>query len=103
MRSRSNSARKSVARPRATFASFASRANSVLFHASETQEVLPAGKLDEEAMQFARKCASFRAEHGRCGTLAELEGYEAKPVEKPVETVGLGDTLSCAYFLACKE
>jgi len=82
---------------------FSQKANSVLFHSQNSQEVLPAGKLDEEAMAFARKSASFRAEKGRCATLAELEAYEAKFVEKPVETVGLGDTLSCAYFLACKE
>ena len=81
---------------------FASRANAVLFHTSETQEVLPAGKLDVNAMEFARRCASFRAEKGKCATLAELEGYDANVVEKPVETVGLGDTLSCAYFMACK-
>ena len=82
---------------------FASRANAVLFHTRESQEVMPAEKLDGEAMEFARKCASFRAEFGRCATLHELEGYDAKIVDAPAETLGLGDTLSCAYFLACKE
>ncbi|MFA5929315.1 MAG: ADP-dependent glucokinase/phosphofructokinase [Candidatus Micrarchaeia archaeon] len=81
---------------------FSQKANSVLFHTQGSQEVLPKEKLDGEALAFARKCASFRAEKGRSATLSELEGYEAKFVEKPVETVGLGDTLSCAYFLACK-
>ena len=79
---------------------FSQKANAVLFHSQGTQEVLPEEKLDEEALSFARKCAAFRAERGKCATLSELEGYEAKFVEKPVETVGLGDTLSCAYFLA---
>ena len=81
---------------------FSQKANGVLFHSQTEQEVLPAGKLDDEALSFARKCASFRAENGRCATLAELEAYGAKFVEKPVETVGLGDTLSCAYFLSSK-
>ena len=82
---------------------FAQKAKSVLFHTQNSQEVLPAGKQDEEALQFARKCAAFRAENGRCAELFEIEAYEAKFVEKPVETVGLGDTLSCAYFLACRK
>ncbi|MFA6907220.1 MAG: ADP-dependent glucokinase/phosphofructokinase [Candidatus Micrarchaeia archaeon] len=79
---------------------FSSRANAVLFHTQGSQEVLPKEKLDGEALAFARKCASFRAENGRCATLSELEAHGAKFVEKPVETVGLGDTLSCAYFLS---
>ena len=82
---------------------FSQKANAVLFHTQETQEVLPGEKLDGEALQFARKCASFRAENGRCATLPELEGYGAKFVEKPAGSVGLGDTFSCAYFLACRE
>ena len=82
---------------------FSQKAASVLFHSQNAQEVLPAEKLDGEALSFARKCASFRAEMGRCATLSELEGQEANFVEKPVETVGLGDTLSCAYFLACRK
>ncbi|MCX6770590.1 MAG: hypothetical protein NTX79_00895 [Candidatus Micrarchaeota archaeon] len=79
---------------------FSQKANAALLHSQSAQEVLPKEKLDDEAMQFARKCASFRAEYGRCATLPELEGYEAKSVEKPAMTVGLGDTLSCAYFLS---
>jgi len=82
---------------------FSQKANSVLFHSQGKQEVMPKGKGGAEALQFARKCASFRAEFGRCATLPELEAYEAKIVEKPAETVGLGDTLSCAYFLACRK
>ncbi|MCX6769374.1 MAG: hypothetical protein NT051_01700, partial [Candidatus Micrarchaeota archaeon] len=79
---------------------FSQKAKAVLFHSQNLQEALPAEKLDGEAMAFARKCASFRAENGRCAALSELEGHEAKFVEKPLQTVGLGDTLSCAYFLA---
>ncbi|MFA6214376.1 MAG: ADP-dependent glucokinase/phosphofructokinase [Candidatus Micrarchaeia archaeon] len=82
---------------------FASRANSVLFHSQGAQEVLPKEKLDGEALQFARRCASFRAENGRCAALSDIEAYGEKTVESPVETVGLGDTLSCAYFLACRK
>jgi len=81
---------------------FSQKANAVLFHSQNAQEVLPEEKLDGEALSFARKCAAFRAEFGRCATLPELEGYEAKFVENPAGTVGLGDTFSCAYFLACK-
>ena len=79
---------------------FSQKANAVLFHSQGAQEVLPEKKRDEAALQFARKSAAFRAEKGRCGTLSEIEAHEAKFVEKPMETVGLGDTLSCAYFLA---
>ena len=78
------------------------KANAVLFHSQGAQEVLPAGKLDAEALAFARKCASFRAEFGRCATMPEIDQYAAKTVETPAGTVGLGDTLSCAYFLASK-
>jgi len=79
---------------------FSQKAASVLFHSQNKQEVLPKGKRGDEALQFARKCASFRAEKGRCATLSELEAHEAEFVEKPAETVGLGDTFSCAYFLS---
>jgi len=79
---------------------FAQKANSVLFHSQNAQEVLPKEKTGDAALSFARKCASFRAEHGRCATLSEIDIYGANFVEKPVETVGLGDTLSCAYFLS---
>ena len=82
---------------------FSQKAASVLFHSQNGQEVLPIGKIDEEALQFSRKCASFRAANGRCATLSELEAYEAKFVENPAGTVGLGDTFSCAYFLACRK
>ncbi|MFA4982670.1 MAG: ADP-dependent glucokinase/phosphofructokinase [Candidatus Micrarchaeia archaeon] len=78
----------------------AQEANTVLFHMPERQEVLPAGKLDREAMAFAEKCASFKAENGRCATLPELESHEARFLESPKWTVGLGDTFSCAYFMA---
>ena len=79
---------------------FSQKANAVLFHSQTAQEVLPAEKGDAEALSFARKCAAFRAEFGRCATLPEIETCGEKFVEKPVETVGLGDTFSCAYFLS---
>jgi ADP-dependent phosphofructokinase/glucokinase len=82
---------------------FSQKTNAVLFHSPREQAVFPAIKGDAEALSFARKCASFRAEKGRCAELSELDGYEEKFVEKPAETVGLGDTFSCAYFLACKK
>jgi len=82
---------------------FSQKANLVLFHSQNEQEVLPGERLDETALQFARRCASFCAENGRCATLSELEEHEAKFVETPAETVGLGDTFSCAYFLACRK
>jgi ADP-dependent phosphofructokinase/glucokinase len=79
---------------------FSQKANSVLFHSQGSQEVLPAGKKDENALSFARKCAAFRAEFGRCAKMPEIGGYQEKTVENPAGTVGLGDTLSCAYFLS---
>jgi len=77
--------------------------NAVLFHTPEKHEVLPESKLDPGALLFAKKCASFKAENGRCATIAELECYEAKFQESPKWTVGLGDTFSCAYFMAAKK
>jgi ADP-dependent phosphofructokinase/glucokinase len=81
---------------------FASHCGAVLFHTPEHSLLLPREKEDEGALAFAEKCASFRAKNGRCATLADLEGYETEFVENPVETVGLGDSFSCAYFLAAK-
>ena len=82
---------------------FSQKADAVLFHSQGAQEVLPEGMLDADALAFARKCAAFRAEFGRCASLPEIEQYGARFVDKPVETVGLGDTLSCAYFLASSK
>lgn len=73
---------------------------AILFHSAAEQRVYPSSSLDAPALEFARKCASFKAEFGRFATLKELQGYGAKTIEEPVQTVGLGDTLSAAYFLA---
>ncbi len=77
-------------------------AKAILFHSASEQQVSPDSALDAPALEFARKCASFKAEFGRCATLQELQNYGAKTLESPVQTVGLGDTLSAAYFLAMR-
>ena len=79
----------------------AEKANSVLFHTAEESRVLPVGKTNAAALEFARRCAGFFAEYGRRATPQDLVGYESKFIDSPVRTVGLGDTLSCAYFMAC--
>lgn len=78
----------------------AEKAPSVLFHTPEHSMVLPEGKQNWAALEFAKRCAGFFAEKGRRATLPELAGFEPKFVESPVRTVGLGDTFSCAYFMA---
>ncbi len=76
------------------------RTNSMLFHTAEESRVLPEGKTNAAALEFARRCAGFFAENGRRAAPQDLVGYESKFIESPVRTVGLGDTLSCAYFMA---
>jgi len=80
--------------------SLPSAGKSFLFHSPNEQLVLPHEKQNAAALEFARRCASFFAENGRRATEQELVGYEPKSVESPKRTVGLGDTFSCAYFLA---
>ncbi len=75
----------------------------LLFHAPGKQAALPREREDAAALSFARKCASFLAEKGRHGTLAEVEAHEGGFVERPAQIVGLGDAFSCAYFLASKR
>lgn len=75
------------------------KTNSILFHTAEESRVLPVDKTNAAALEFARRCASFFAENGRRATPQDLIGYESKFIESPVRTVGLGDTLSCAYFM----
>jgi ADP-dependent phosphofructokinase/glucokinase len=78
----------------------ASEAQAVLFHSPDKQEVLPEGKTNPAALEYARRCASFLAEKGAHATQQDLTGYEPKFTEHPVRTIGLGDAFSCAYFLA---
>jgi len=75
-------------------------AKALLLHSPEAQKIYPEGKENPAALSFARKCAAFKAKTGRCANAAEAEGYEEEFVDKPARTVGLGDTLSCAYFMA---
>ena len=78
----------------------ASEAQSILFHTPERQKVLPEGKLNAAALEFAKRCASYKAKTGKFATEQDLAGASAEFVESPVETVGLGDTFSCAYFMS---
>ncbi len=78
----------------------ASEAKSILFHSPSVQAVFPESKSNASALKFAKRCASFLAEKGKHATLAEIAGYEPKFIEQPARTVGIGDTFSCAYFLA---
>lgn len=72
----------------------------ILFHTPEKQSVFPEGKLNGAALEFARRCASFKARTGKFASEEDLKGASAEFVEQPVETVGLGDTFSCAYFMS---
>jgi ADP-dependent phosphofructokinase/glucokinase len=74
-------------------------ANSLLFHTPEHSLILPREKENSVALSFAEKCASFLAKNARHAALSELEAHETEFVENPARTVGLGDTLSCAYFM----
>ena len=75
-------------------------AGSVLFHSQSEQMVLPQAKMDAAALEFARRCASFRASTGKFASESDLVGLPASQVPIPKVTVGLGDTFSCAYFMA---
>lgn len=78
-------------------------AKSALYHTSSKQIVIPKGAEDREALLFARRCASFLARHGRHASLKEALQSPYSKVRFPARTVGLGDTLSCAYFLSSKK
>ncbi len=73
---------------------------SLLFHTKDEHQVLPKERTNKHALEFAKKCTSFKAKYGKAPSLAELEGFEYEFIENPVHTVGLGDTFSCAYFMA---
>ena len=72
---------------------------TILLHTPEKQSVFPESKLNAAALEFAKRCASYKAATGKYATEADLVGASGEFVESPVETVGLGDTFSCAYFL----
>ncbi len=72
---------------------------SVLFHSPQEQLVLPSAKLDAAALEFARRCASFKAANGRFAAESDLAGFSPSFLESPAETIGLGDAFSCAYFM----
>jgi len=73
---------------------------SVLFHSPREQFVLPVQKQDAAALEFAKRCASYKAKTGGFAKEADVIGASAEFVETPVQTVGLGDAFSCAYFMA---
>ena len=75
-------------------------AKCFLLHTGGSSAVYPKEKENASALGFARKAAAFKAENGRCGTEAEISACGGEFIEKPAWTVGLGDTLSCAYFMA---
>ena len=73
---------------------------AVLFHTPEKQQVFPESKLNGAALEFAKRCASHKARAGKAATEADIAGESGAFVESPVQTVGLGDTFSCAYFMS---
>ncbi|VVB99627.1 Uncharacterised protein [uncultured archaeon] len=72
---------------------------AVLLHTPSEQMVLPNSKQNAAALEFARRCASFKAATGKFAAESDLVGAGADFIDSPVETVGLGDTFSCAYFM----
>ncbi len=78
----------------------AEEANSIFLHTHGMHGIYPKEKENPSALMFARKCAAFKAKTGKCGDYAEVMASEAVFVESPAWTVGLGDALSCAYFMA---
>jgi len=78
----------------------AQEAQALLFHSPQEQRLLPEKRLNRDALDFARKCACFKAQHAAFATLSQAEAANAEFVDCPAETVGLGDSFSCAYFMA---
>lgn len=78
----------------------AEEAASILLHTHDMHGVYPKEKENPSALEFARKCAAFKAKTGKCGDISEVMASEAVFVENPAWTVGLGDALSCGYFMA---
>ncbi len=73
---------------------------SVLFHCPQEQLFLPSPKANAAALEFAKRCAAFKAKNGRVATEEDLVGFSPDFVESPAKTIGLGDIFSCAYFLS---
>jgi ADP-dependent phosphofructokinase/glucokinase len=75
----------------------------ILFHTEKRSIVIPSTKKADESLLFASFVASYRAAKGKLPTFDELIEFAGERrsfyVEKPVATVGLGDTFACAYFL----
>ena len=82
------------------FEELTSEAKAVLYHSPEQQRIFPDTSLNAAALEFARRCASYKAKTGKFATEADIMGFAAEFMETPVETVGLGDTFSSAYFMA---
>ncbi|MCX8197936.1 MAG: ADP-dependent glucokinase/phosphofructokinase [Candidatus Micrarchaeota archaeon] len=74
--------------------------NAILLHSPAKQEVFPPPKLNPAALDFARRCASFKARHAKFATLRQALASKPSFVARPKQAVGLGDSFSCAYFMA---
>ncbi|MCX6772801.1 MAG: hypothetical protein NTV88_03460 [Candidatus Micrarchaeota archaeon] len=72
---------------------------TIILHTPEKQSVYPESRLNAAALEFAKRCASYKAATGKFASDADLVEANGDFVASPVETVGLGDTFSCAYFL----
>ena len=73
---------------------------AVLLHTPEKQSVYPESRLNAAALESAKRCAAYKARTGKFATEQDIAGESGEFVESPVETVGLGDTFSCAYFMS---
>ncbi|VVC00978.1 Uncharacterised protein [uncultured archaeon] len=82
------------------FEELTAEARAVLYHSPEQQRIFPDTALNAAALEFAKRCAAFKAKSGRFAGEKDVVGFDAGFVERPVETVGLGDAFSSAYFMA---
>lgn len=73
---------------------------AILLHTPEKQSVYPESRLNAAALEFAKRCAAYKARTGKFATEADISGESGAFVESPVQTVGLGDAFSCAYFMS---
>ncbi len=82
------------------------KTGKILFHSPRLSFSLPPDSGDDSALTFAKLCSSYRAKYGKSPGFPALEKYAKEAtslyVHRPKFTVGLGDTFSCAYFLASK-
>ncbi|MEM2963145.1 MAG: ADP-dependent glucokinase/phosphofructokinase [Candidatus Anstonellales archaeon] len=76
----------------------------ILYHTPFTSFTFPKEQGDDLALLFARIVCSYKAKYGKNPTWTALFKYAQKAtslkISHPAITVGLGDTFSCAYFLA---